>query len=112
MITDTREIAKRLRIEAGYWGDYNKDETVFDMSDNHFTESMLTAFGFGDMEMHAYKLFGKMADLFDRPTTTRHGRFMFGYLGREMPCCEVCGNPIRDMDWHYCPKCGAAITDD
>ena len=53
-----------------------------------------------------------LADLIDRPTTTRHGRFVVGYVGREMPCCEVCGNPIKDIGWHYCPKCGAVIIDD
>lgn len=30
MITDTKEIAKRLRIEADYWRDYNEDDTLFD----------------------------------------------------------------------------------
>ena len=75
MIADTKEIAKRLRVEAGYWRDYDKDDTVFVMSDYHFTESILTAFGFDDMEMHAYELFDKLADLIARPTTTRHGKF-------------------------------------
>lgn len=53
----------------------------------------------------------KIADLIDRPTTTRHGKFKTKY-GRETPCCEVCGYSIGDMRWNYCPKCGAVITDD
>ena len=53
----------------------------------------------------------RIADLIDRPTTTRHGKFKTKY-GRETPCCEVCGYSIGDMRWNYCPKCGAAITDD
>lgn len=52
----------------------------------------------------------KLADLIDRPTTTRHGKFKTKY-GRETPCCEVCGYSIGDMRWNYCPKCGAVITD-
>ena len=52
-----------------------------------------------------------LADLIDRPTTTRHGKFKTKY-GRETPCCEVCGYSIGDMRWNYCPKCGAVITDD
>lgn len=52
-----------------------------------------------------------LADLIDRPTTTRHGRFKTKY-GRETPCCEVCGYSIGDMRWNHCPKCGAAIVDD
>lgn len=51
-----------------------------------------------------------LADLIDRPTTTRHGKFRTKY-GRETPCCNVCGYSIGDMRWNYCPKCGAVITD-
>lgn len=52
-----------------------------------------------------------IADLIDRPTTTRHGKFKTKY-GRETPCCEVCGYSIGDMRWNHCPKCGAVIVDD
>lgn len=52
-----------------------------------------------------------IADLIDRPTTTRHGKFKTKYC-RQTPCCEVCGYSIGDMRWNYCPKCGAVITDD
>lgn len=55
--------------------------------------------------------FDRLADLIDRPTTTRHGKFRTKY-GRETPCCEVCGYSIGDMRWGYCPKCGAVIIDD
>ena len=51
-----------------------------------------------------------LADLIDRPATTRYGKFKSKY-GRETPCCEVCGYSIGDMRWNYCPKCGAVITD-
>ena len=57
------------------------------------------------------QLFARLADLIDRPSTTRHGKFRTKY-GRETPCCEVCGYSIGDMRWGYCPKCGAVITDD
>lgn len=58
-----------------------------------------------------YKELLHLADLIDRPTTTRHGKFKTKY-GRETPCCEVCGYSIGDMRWNHCPKCGAAIVDD
>lgn len=58
-----------------------------------------------------YKDLLHLADLIDRPTTTRHGKFKTKY-GRETPCCEVCGYSIGDMRWNHCPKCGAAIVDD
>lgn len=53
----------------------------------------------------------RLADLIDRSSTTRHGKFRTKY-GRETPCCEVCGYSIGDMRWNYCPKCGAVIADD
>lgn len=69
MITDTKEIVERLRIEADYWHDYNEEDTIFNMSNYHFTESVLTAFGMEDMDIYAdmpvYELFDKLADLID-----------------------------------------------
>lgn len=52
MITDTKEIAERLRIEADYWRDYDEEDTIFNMSNYHFTESVLTAFGIDDMDIY------------------------------------------------------------
>lgn len=69
MITDMKEIAKRLRTEANYWRDYDEEDTIFNMSDYRFTESVLIAFGMDDMDIYAdlpvYELFDKLADLFD-----------------------------------------------
>lgn len=104
-------IAERLRGQAETWRGYLPDDTLWDMSDHQFTESVLMAFGLDDMDMHVHEAFDKLADLIDRPTTTRHGKFKTKY-GRETPCCEVCGYSIGDMRWNYCPKCGAVITDD
>lgn len=58
-----------------------------------------------DMEILA-----RLADLIDRPTTTRHGRFKKRH-GWEVPLCEVCSYSIGDARWNYCPKCGAAIME-
>ena len=70
MLTDTKEIAERLRIEADYWRDYDEEDTIFNMSDYRFTESVLTAFGIDDMDIYAdtpvYELFDKLADLIDQ----------------------------------------------
>lgn len=52
MITDTKEIAKRLRTEADYRRDYNEDDTIFNMSNYHFAESVLIAFGMDDMDIY------------------------------------------------------------
>ena len=99
MISDEkrREVADKMR---GY-----------DVSE--FKESAIVPFleclGHGYMNWRG--ILDELADLIDRPTTTRHGKFRTKY-GRETPCCEVCGYSIGDMRWGFCPKCGAVITDD
>lgn len=55
-------------------------------------------------------ILARLADLIDRPTTTRHGRFKKRH-GLEVPLCEVRGQAIGDSRWNYCPKCGAAILE-
>lgn len=55
-------------------------------------------------------ILARLADLIDRPVTTRHGKFKTRH-GWEVPCCEVCGYSIGDMRWNYCPKCGATIEE-
>lgn len=55
-------------------------------------------------------ILARLADLIDRPTTTRHGRFKKRH-GWEVPLCEICGYSIGDARWNYCPKCGAAILE-
>lgn len=67
MISDERrrEVAANLRDEAEAWRTDNGDDTVYTMSDCTFTESVLTAFGFDDMEIDAYRIFGRMADFID-----------------------------------------------
>lgn len=103
MITDDQrcEVAARLRHETlytrGSLGDWwmRLHEAVTDEEDFPCPQETMAA----------------IADLIDRPTTTRHGRYKTKY-GRETPCCEVCGYSIGDMRWNYCPKCGTVILDD
>lgn len=65
MITDTKEIAERLRTEADYWRDYNENDTLFDWWHYDFVESVVRAFGIDDLDMHVYALFDELADLID-----------------------------------------------
>lgn len=68
MITDTKEIAKRLRIEADYWHDYRKDSVIFNAPDYLLNDSVLMAFGVNgidEMDMPIYELFDKLADIID-----------------------------------------------
>ena len=51
-----------------------------------------------------------VADLIDRPTTTRNGKFKTKY-GKKTPCCEICGYSINDKRWSYCPQCGAEVVE-
>lgn len=65
MITDTKEIAKRLRVEANHWHDYNEEDTLFDWWHYDFVESVITTFDIDDLDMPVYELFDKLADLID-----------------------------------------------
>lgn len=103
MITDKerREVANKLREQAK-----NSYFTLMQRWD-HLQFAVM-----GKVYLTApEKVYLAIADLIDRPTTTRHGKFKTKY-GRQTPCCEVCGYSIGDMRWNYCPKCGAAIADD
>lgn len=62
---DSYAIAERLRGQAETWRGYLPDDTLYDMSDHQFTESVLIAFGLDDMEMPVYEAFEKLADAFD-----------------------------------------------
>ena len=67
MTADTKEIAERLRTEADYRRDRNEEDTIFNMSNYRFTESVPIAFGMDDMDIYAdmpvCELFDKSADL-------------------------------------------------
>lgn len=68
MITDTKEIAKRLRTEANCWRNYRKDNLISDVPNYLFGDSVLMAFGVNgieEMDMPVYELFDKLADLID-----------------------------------------------
>lgn len=114
MITDKerREVANKLRERTKH--KLAKGESMQHM----FSETLgvyrtydYGAFGLVKESATWKSIVNLLADLIDRPTTTRHGKFKTKY-GRETPCCEVCGYSIGDMRWDYCPKCGAAIVDD
>lgn len=64
MITDTKEIAERLRTEADYWRNYRKDNLISDVPNYLFSDSVLMAFGVNgieEMDMPVYELFDKLA---------------------------------------------------
>lgn len=105
MITDSerRETVENLR-RLSYMNRVRYKEEFYELLDETVMEPDT---GYHEMN----DVFDRIADLIDRPTTTRHGKFKTKY-GRETPCCEVCGYSIGDMRWNHCPKCGAAITDD
>lgn len=107
MITDDerREVAAKIREAA----ESHKDDLNDDPDYSPFAAFNVFSSAFD--RFPRYKDLLHLADLIDRPTTTRHGKFKTKY-GRETPCCEVCGYSIGDMRWNHCPKCGAAIVDD
>lgn len=107
MITDEerRNVAAKMREVA----ESHKDDLNDDPDYSPFVAFNVFSSAFD--RFPRYKDLLHLADLIDRPTTTRHGKFKTKY-GRKTPCCEVCGYSIGDMRWIHCPKCGAAIVDD
>ena len=106
MITDDerRKVAAKMREVA----ESHKDNLNDDPDYSPFTAFNVFCSAFDRFPRYQDLL--HLADLIDRPVTTRHGKFKTKY-GRETPCCEVCGYSIGDMRWNYCPKCGSVITD-
>lgn len=107
MITneERREVAANMRSAAERAKDDLNDDS------NYSGLAVLYVVSCASRGVPHYKDLLHLADLIDRPTTTRHGKFKTKY-GRQTPCCEVCGYSIGDMRWNHCPKCGAAIVDD
>ena len=100
---ERREIARKLReIER---------QTLCELTDGELIDFLVEAVGFNRYTNEDFDegLLGRIADLIDRPSTTRHGKFRTKY-GRETPCCDVCGYSIGDMRWGYCPKCGSEVV--
>lgn len=113
---DSNAIAERLRGQAETWRGYLPGDTLYDMSDHQFTESVLIACGLGDLEIPVYEAFEKLADMFDRPTCA----IVDSYMGDNLESVEEtshhvlsCGHiAYGDDDPMFCPVCGAAVTDD
>lgn len=99
---ERREIARKLReIDR---------QPLCELTDGEILDLLAASVGFDQYWNEDFDegLLGRIADLIDRPSTTRHGKFRTKY-GRKTPCCEVCGYSIGDMRWGYCPKCGAEV---
>lgn len=90
---DSNAIAERLRGQAETWRGYLPDDTLYDMSDHQFTESVLMAFGLDDLEMPVYEAFEKLVDMFDRPTCKDVSDF-----DRESFKCSRCGYRVLSID--------------
>lgn len=97
------------RLRALLDDDLDFDDPRSDVSLTEVEVALRLLGGFYDNSTKA-EYVQHLADLIDRPTTTRHGKFKTKY-GRETPCCEVCGYSIGDDRWNYCPKCGAEVVD-
>lgn len=101
MITDKdrHEMAKKLsnlKPEYAYEDFFASNYLFQTMGFEYWTETAYDN-GVEDSWLTKTGLY-KLADMIDRPTTTRHGKFKTKY-GRQTPCCEVCGYSIGDMRW-------------
>lgn len=100
---ERREVAMSLRTA--------KQSELWRLSDGELIDTVADAIGVDGMSRHyEAAIFDRLADLIDRPTTTRNGKFKTKY-GKKVPCCEICGYSINDKRWGYCPKCGAEVVE-
>ncbi len=122
MITDEerRQIACRLHEEAENWRDFAKDDTLFDMCDATFVESVLSAFQLNDMDMHVCEAFDKLADFIDRPKCRNVSGYKDIFECSECRCkVEIVGEEGNDYGDvfstpfmpRYCPSCGAGVVE-
>lgn len=115
MISDDerREVAARLRV-------YSHD---FDFGDSNPFWYVAKA-AFGDVDLHTYySVFARLADLIDRSTCEDVGDF-----DHEAFKCSRCGYRVLSLggdicdsvvvspdgfisEYHYCPNCGAMVTE-
>ena len=111
---ERREVTENLRKQLMAMREddrYKKDVDVVECGNTAYRNIAWSVELYGNLEKGNYvHIVERLADLIDRPTTTRHGKFKTKY-GRETPCCEVCGYSIGDMRWNYCPKCGAEVVE-
>lgn len=118
---ERREVARKLRvlpsdtyaaIKEWEQGGIFIDASLSDEAD--YSQIHNAVFGcFPAEHMHPgdyEEIHNRLADLIDRPVTTRNRRFRKRH-GWEVPLCEVCGQAIGDARWNYCPRCGAAIME-
>lgn len=117
MITDKeqREIAKRLRDQAGAWRCMMPD---IRMSDRRLTDSIHMAFGLDDVDTTVHEALDALAGFIDR------GECENVYDESECGACDngfecsVCGCRVEDEEhyhvsgvWNFCPGCGRVVLD-
>lgn len=62
---DSDAIAERLRGQSDTLRGYLQDDTLYDMSDHQFTDSVLMDFGLDDWDVPVCEAFDKLAEMFD-----------------------------------------------
>lgn len=114
MVTDDRrrEVAAKLRAEAGRRRYYREDDNIFYMDNHEFTEAILEDLGFCDADIPTYEVLDQMADLID-PTCRN-----LAMKPADEFLCSKCGEHVDIAymdscdDYHarYCPGCRARVV--
>lgn len=99
-------ISNEERREVATWLRLSGDSLALD---NCFVRFIRDTAG-SDLPTEDFNAASYLANLIDRPTTTRNGRFKTKY-GNKVPICEICGYSINDKRWSYCPNCGAEVVE-
>ena len=106
---ERRKVAEAFRREARRYEEGYPEATIYDVA-TEFERDLCTLLGLDEQELYAdgllvYEIFGRIADLIDRPTCTR-----------EVGCCEAvcsnCGVECIGLEDNFCPNCGSEVIDD
>lgn len=105
---ERREVAKRLRDEAGEFRRLEKEwghEPTIDLGDVTAVFQDVAHFAGLDGTVRTCVLLDRLADLID-PTC----RIVSGDADNHMPHCNLCGTGNFDLLPKYCKGCGARIV--
>ena len=115
--TERREVAERLRDEAGGFRRLEKEwghEPTIDLGDVPAVFQDVAHFAGLDGTVRTCVLFDRLADLIDPTCHIEDDDWASQQYMGPMRSCDRCGNAFPEINgpYQYCPCCGARVVDD
>lgn len=105
---ERRKAAERFHKASCEYHAVYPEATVYDVA-TKFERTLCALLGLDEHELEAdglpvHEIFGRIADLIDRPTCRREA-------GAYEAVCSECGIECIGPEDNYCPNCGAEVID-